>query len=129
MGAVHFKWAPIMDTEAQILEAAPAIKRRRRHTPAFKAKILAECREPGATLAGVAIRNDLNPNLVQKWRRASSATGQNDFVQLPAPLSGPEVEAPATVRIDVPTPKGTLVVHWPMSEVHQSVFWLRALTR
>src|SRR6056297_2297776 len=102
-----------MNTEAQFPEAVPATKRRRRHTPAFKAQILAECREPGATLAGVAVRNNLNPNLVQKWRRAFSATEQNDFVQLPAPTSAPELQAPATVRIDVPTPKGTVVVHWP----------------
>ena len=40
---------------------------RRVHGAEFKAKVLAECREPGASLAAVALANGLNANLVRKW--------------------------------------------------------------
>tara|TARA_R110002073_G_scaffold324326_1_gene502168 strand:- start:2179 stop:2532 length:354 start_codon:yes stop_codon:yes gene_type:complete len=117
-----------MDTDTPIIQPAPTIRRRRHHTLAFKQQVIAESNAPGASVAGVAIRHSLNPNLVQKWRRTVQPAPQNDFVQLPAPISAPTI-APTTVRIEVPMPKGTLVVHWPISELPQAVAWLRALTR
>ena len=41
---------------------------RRRHGPDFKAKVLAACNEPGASIAAVALAHGLNANLVRKWR-------------------------------------------------------------
>jgi transposase-like protein len=119
-----------MDDEAPTTTPVPVsvTKRRRRYPPAFKAQVLRECEQSGASIAGVALRHGLNPNLVHKWRKARSASAPSSFLQLPAPR--PVVEgSPTTVRIEVPTPKGTLVVHWPLSELSQSVTWLRALTR
>lgn len=40
---------------------------RRVHRAEFKAKVLAECRVPGASVAAVALANGLNANLVRKW--------------------------------------------------------------
>src|SRR5438093_6671865 len=42
---------------------------RRRHGAELKAKVLAECDEPGASVAAVAQSHGLNANLVHKWRR------------------------------------------------------------
>ena len=120
-----------MDNEASPSRIA---KRRRRYTPAFKARILAECLQPGASVAGVAVRHQLNPNLVQKWRKAKQPIAQEAFLRLPSPsatatpLSVPG-DAPATIRMEVPTPRGQLVVHWPVSQLTESIAWLRALTR
>ena len=33
------------------------------------------------------------------------------------------------LRVDAGTPTGTLIVHWPIDALPQSVEWLRALTR
>lgn len=41
---------------------------RRRHSPELKAKVLAACNEPGASIAAVAMAHGLNANLVRKWR-------------------------------------------------------------
>ena len=117
-----------MDDEAPTTTPVPVsvTKRRRRYPPAFKAQVLRECEQSGASIAGVALRHGLNPNLVHKWRKARRAPSA--FLRLPAP--GPAAElAPTTFRIEVPTAKGTLVVHWPLAELAQSVAWLRALTR
>ena len=112
-------------------------KRRRRYTAAFKAQILAECDQAGASVAGVAIRHQLNPNLVQKWRLLARREGQDDFLRLPTPASSASPAAapptshssPATVRMEVPLSTGTLIVHWPIDALPYSVDWLRALTR
>ena len=41
---------------------------RRRHGAEFKAQVLADCDEPGASISGVALANGLNANLVRQWR-------------------------------------------------------------
>jgi len=123
-----------MDNEASSRDlASPPKKRRRRYTAAFKARVIAECEHPDASVAGVAIRHGLNPNMVQKWRLIQRRDSQDDFLRLPVPsLPGPQAatrDDPATVRMDVPMPTGTLTVHWPLGALQQSVEWLRALTR
>jgi len=40
---------------------------RRVHAAEFKAEVLAQCREPGASVAAVAMANGVNANLVRKW--------------------------------------------------------------
>ncbi len=40
---------------------------KRRYTAAFKAWIVEQCRQPGVSLAGIALANGLNANLVRKW--------------------------------------------------------------
>ena len=41
---------------------------RRRHGAEFKAKVLADCDKPGASISGVALAHGLNANLVRQWR-------------------------------------------------------------
>jgi transposase len=41
---------------------------RRRHSAELKAKVLAACNEPGASISGVALAHGLNANLVRAWR-------------------------------------------------------------
>jgi transposase-like protein len=47
--------------------------KRRRFSKAFKAKIVAACNQPGASVAGVTLVNGLNANLVHRWRRAAKS--------------------------------------------------------
>ena len=127
-----------MDNEAP----PPEITRhRRRYSREFKERILAECLEPGNSFAAVAVRHGLNPNMVHKWRKAMKQPAQGEFLRLPAPgepipPSEPEPSSASgdanqndTIRMEVPTPRGQLVVHWPVSQLTASVAWLRALTR
>jgi transposase len=41
--------------------------KRRVHGAEFKAQVLAECEEPGASVAAVALTHGLNVNLLRKW--------------------------------------------------------------
>lgn len=40
---------------------------RRTHSPEFKARVLAACRQPGASIAAVAQAHGVNANVVHKW--------------------------------------------------------------
>lgn len=40
---------------------------RRTHSPEFKANVLATCRQPGASIAAVALAHGINANVVHKW--------------------------------------------------------------
>jgi transposase len=129
-----------MDNEAS---SSRIIKSRRRYSREFKERVLAECLQPGESLAAVAVRHGLNPNMVHKWRKSLQRRAQGEFVRLPAPGTdapglASEAEPPAarrvthqrdTIRMEVPTPQGHLVVHWPVSQLPLSIAWLRALTR
>jgi len=117
---------PISNTT---LPELPAVKRqRRRHSSAFKAEVLAACTEPGASVAGVAQRYQLNANLIHKWRKAAREQGGQapkapaDFVSVPVPGSvntGSDLQVMFTL--------GRLTIHWPISHIHQALPWLKAL--
>ena len=114
------------------LPAGPAKQSRRYHPPAFKAQVVAECNEPGESIASIAIKHQLNPNMVQRWRREQRrATQHHTFLPVPMPAptmaSGSSATNTTTVRLEVPMPQGPLVAHWPVGEVAASVTWLKSL--
>ena len=130
-----------MDNEVSPPET---IKRRRKYSREFKRRIVSESRQPGASLAAVAVRHGLNPNMVHKWRKALELSSQGEFLRLPAsgigtPASGSvptSMAAPLTtahshdtIRMEVPTSRGQLVVYWPVRQLSESIAWLRALTQ
>ena len=104
--------------------ALPAPKRRRRHSPQFKAEVLKACGEPGNTIAGVAQRYQLNANLVHKWRRQPEPDTVSGFVRLPNPASTESGAGGDTVRIELP---GNIIVHWPVDRMADALVWLRAI--
>ena len=76
---------------------------RRRHSAELKAKVLAACAEPGASISGVALAHSLNANLVRKWLvgRGLKRTA------IPAPVA---VRASAAAAAVPPTATPLLVV-------------------
>ncbi|GAA4350925.1 hypothetical protein GCM10023165_38700 [Variovorax defluvii] len=95
----------------------PNTSSRRVHSAEPKARILAECRQPGASVSGVAIAHGLNTNVVRKWlagrglkrigAAAPAASGiapTLQFVPVELPRSEPVITAPAPtpdIRIEL----------------------------
>ena len=50
--------------------SSPVITTKRRHSAAFKRKILELTEQSGASVAAIALEHGVNANLVFKWRRA-----------------------------------------------------------
>jgi len=130
---------------------------RRRHGDDLKAKVLAACDKPGASVAAVARAHELNANLVHKWRRGRGATaadraspvadaaaanvGEFMALSLPSPMpallappltvSSPPVAVatPADIRVEVKRGATTVVVTWPTSAAAACAAWLREWVR
>jgi len=113
---------------------------RRRHGDELKAKVLAQCEEPGASVAAVAQSHGLNANLVHKWRRkrrpqaaTTEATAIDDKVagafvalQLPAPATP---QPTPDIRIELRRGATTITIAWPGQAVGECAAWLREWLR
>lgn len=103
---------------------APA--KRRRFSKAFKARIVAACDQPDASVAGVALANGLNTNLVHRWRRLAKAKALSRPVQpgfLPVPLGSSTTDSTTAVVIEV----NGIKIHWPLLQIDSAIPWLRRL--
>lgn len=107
---------------------------RRQHDAKLKRQVVAECTEPGASVAAVALAHGLNANLVHKWRRM--ATGANrtaavprSEVFVPVAVAPGATAPPADIRIELR--RGVLAVHvsWPLGASAECAGWLREILR
>jgi transposase len=97
---------------------SPVITTKRRHSAAFKRKILELIEQPGASVAAVALEHGINANLVFKWRRAKlerqrsprvarqpvllavSVDPQESFLTVPAPEPDRPVRKEGVIEVE-----------------------------
>jgi transposase len=80
---------------------------RRRHSDELKAKVLAACDEPSASISGVALAHGLNTNLVRKWRTGRGFELAGTAITPAAASKAPPASlgaAPEFVAIEMPAP-------------------------
>ena len=51
------------------MEIEKFVRRKRKHAEEFKQAVVDACAQPGASISGIALANDINPNLVHRWMR------------------------------------------------------------
>jgi len=118
----------------------PGRRRRRRHSDEFKARVVAQCRQPGVSIAGVALANGLNANLLRRWvveseqgsvsdtavtsKRKSSHSAEAEFV--PVRVAG-DGGSHGDIRIAMQGRGVSVEVRWPLSAADDCARWLRAL--
>ncbi|WP_460427166.1 transposase [Azotobacter armeniacus] len=51
---------------------------RRSYSTAFKAQVVQECGQPGASVASVALSHGINTNVVHKWIRTARSQVVSD---------------------------------------------------
>lgn len=108
--------------------------RRRRHGVELKKIVLAECAEPGASVAGVALKHGLNANLVHKWRRlarrgdspAVAAAHAAQFIPIALPQAAPLQQ---DIRVELRRGPTMIVVSWPLAGAAECAAWMRELLR
>ena len=96
---------------------------RRRPGAALKEQVLAECAQPHASVASIAMAHGLNANLVHKWRRlagksqAPTPSSALEFVALSFAAQAPAAAAAAAgdIAIELRRDAITLKVAWPMA--------------
>lgn len=128
----------------------PGRRTRRRHAPEFRAQVVQACRQPGVSIAGVALANGLNANMVRKWVIEAEArppqTPMSDPVgpvptdDMPTPSASPSFlplafRAPAApmpadeIRIELQRGATAIKVAWPSTAAADCAAWLRELLR
>jgi|TARA_R110001606_G_scaffold386142_2_gene550025 transposase-like protein len=116
------------------VSATRPYRKRRWHAPEFKARLVAECHSPGASVSRIALDNDLNANQLRRWIRESKQVEGSQppaFVPFRLPAAGGHTTKPAdkghTIRIEIPRAGGSVVVEWPVDQAHQCAAFLREL--
>lgn len=110
-------------------------KTRRRYSESKKAQVLAECSEPGASVAKVAMAHGINANVVHRWRQLCQVqaptglakTGEFIALPLPAPTEPPAV-AP-DVRVELRRGPVSITITWPVNAAAELAAWTRELLR
>jgi transposase len=106
---------------------------RRRHSEQLKARVLAECAAPGASVAKVAMSHELNANVVHRWRRLAGqsvspvALNVREFV--PVSLRSAAADAGADIRIELRRGATAMTITWPTSASADCAAWMRELLR
>ena len=119
---------------------APAIQPNRRfYSPELKAEVMRECRQSGASVAGVALAHGINANIVHRWLRESGRSAP--LTEAPAPAfvpitleeSAPSVPCapPAKQDIHIQTERraGSVTVSWLLEASASCAAWLREWLR
>lgn len=108
---------------------------RREYSTAFKALVLEQTRERGASVSGVALRHGLHPNMVHRWlreqRQAREPAQQSTPAFVPLPLhvavADEHLALPATpkvmqpkgtgevIRVEVQRGATTVTMEWPVA--------------
>jgi transposase-like protein len=106
---------------------------RRSYPKSFKAQVIQECAQPGASIASIALSHKLNANLVHEWIRLQSQKStalQPAFIPLPVSLAGAKSH-PSSSHICVETqpPRGTVKVNGPTENATACATFLRDLLR
>lgn len=107
-------------------------RQRRTFPKVFKAQVIEECAQPGASVAGVALSHGLNANLVHKWirkQREPLPVVSARFIPVPLGILPSEQASSEelTIRIEIPYHAGSLSVHWPVQDGEGCTRLLRGL--
>lgn len=122
---------------------------RREYSTAFKASVLAQTREPAASVAGVALIHGLHPNMVHRWLREQRLAREQvqpqrpAFVSLPIPevVADEHMAHPAAtaatqaggdgqvIRIELQRAATSITMAWPVTAAAQCAVALRELLR
>ena len=105
------------------------MRQRSSYPKPFKAQVVQECLQPGATVSSVAIRHGINANVIRKWLPLYRD-------QLPAALpafvpvrAAPKRSTEASVMIELPLGEQAITVKWPASDPEGCARFLRELLK
>ena len=116
-------------------------KKVRQHPAELRQQVLAECNQPGASVAGVALAHGLNANMVHGWRKqqrnarsdrvqgtvAGAVEGAN-FIALPL-ASSPAAATLPDIRIELRRGATTMAITWPSHAARECATWLQEWLR
>lgn len=118
-------------------------RRRRRYSAEFKAEAVSACRQPGVSMAAVAMSRSLNANLLRRWVVEAECAGEAPGGNRPSKALPPPVETRSFIPVAIERPahsdprirveirRGSTVVsvEWPPSAARECAEWLRGFLK
>jgi len=110
--------------------AAARPRTRRSYSDEFKAQVMAECEERGASVAKVAMSHGINDNVVHRWRqlaregRRPVAAPRSEFVPVTLATTGPSLSG-HDIRVEIRRGVTAITVSWPLSAAAECAAWMR----
>ena len=124
---------------------APTRRSRRRYTDEFKRQAIEACRQPGISMASVALANGLNANLLRRWvtehldeaigtaispdQRPSEIAEPTTPGLVPIKVVMPETPPSGEIKIEIHRSQTLISIAWPVSQSTSCAAWLRDLLR
>jgi transposase len=126
----------------------PRRRTHRRHSADSKSRVVVACRQPGVSIASVALANGLNANLLRRFaveieRAGTMASHREDVAAADVPTTADQF--PAFIAVQMPTPPAALsppdiriklsrgptaiTMRWPASQASACAAWLREMLR
>ncbi|WKL54918.1 transposase [Pseudomonas kielensis] len=106
---------------------------RRTYNKSFKAQVIQECSEPGASIASIALGYSLNANLVHKWIRLHNQKAvdlQSAFIPLHPQMLGAGAPAqPSSISLEIQHSRTPVKMTWPADSAATCASFLRELLR
>lgn len=121
-----------MDTSVVV---EPGRRVHRRHGAEFKAQVIRACRQPGVSVAAVALANGLNANMLRRWVAEAArvgpvvASGQPGFVAVQLSTTPAPPLQPADIHIELTRGPTKIVMRWPACLAGDCTTWLREMLR
>lgn len=129
-----------------VVVESPGRRTHRRHGAEFKAQVIRACRQPGVSMASVALANGLNANMLRRWvveadrvgavvvggqgavcvDAAPAARSLAAFVavQMPTPPAAP---TQPDIHIELKRGPTTIVMRWPAAFASAFAICLREM--
>ncbi|SBW84070.1 transposase [Pseudomonas veronii 1YdBTEX2] len=105
------------------------MRQRSSYPKLFKAQVVQECLQPGASVSSVAISHGINANVIRKWLpiyRDKSFTPLPAFVPL-QPM--PKRHADEAVVIALPLGDKSITIKWPICDPDGCARFIRSLSQ
>lgn len=111
-------------------------RRKRVHREEFKEELVRACGEPGVSVAGIALANGVNANLLRKWMHARgvkvpTARGKAQAAPVakiaefvPVAIQ-PAIPTAPPIRIEARRGNAVVQVDWPVTAAGECAAWLR----
>lgn len=131
-----------------VVVESPGRRTHRRHGAAFKAQVIRASRQPGVSMASVALANGLNARMLRRWlveadriravvvgrqgavcvNDAPAARSLAAFVAVQMPTA-PAAPTQPDVRIELKRGATTIVIRWPAALAGAFATCLREMLR
>lgn len=114
-------------------------RQHRRYSLEFKTSIVEACRQPGVSVTGIALANQINPNLLRRWLRDFERPAVSDLspsrhvpaisALVPVEVTHASAAPLDPIQIELRRNGTVLNISWPATQAAACAQWLRELLR